>query len=296
MEREIMRWSNELFYSKRLICGPLAAGVLPTICPRLGVMWSGKSSYYVSAGAAEKSAAIIKQLAKSKFALSNVCVLTPYKNQLAAIEEAIKEIRDDYGERADCCTIDSVQGREYLVIIIVLPVLAKGVNAFSADWRRVNVAITRARSALYVITEREAYKSCSGDALPVWEVLLEHFAEINPSQIVSGPMPLRYLPTNNAESKRAISPEAEIDVTQLAETKSTAVMQAASTSEVGDLGDRWEKWGAFEVVSVEEVCGEDVESVSGGAVEDNGEDVEDYPEWEEDYNDGEEECGQWKNQ
>ena len=70
-------------------------------------------------------------------------------------------------------TVDSFQGQEKDIIIFSSvrsrPVAGGGGHGFVADFRRVNVALTRAREALWLVTSRAALAPAS----PAWACLFE---------------------------------------------------------------------------------------------------------------------------
>jgi senataxin len=97
-------------------------------------------------------------------------VISPYKRQVQVIKDLFrKELGDSIVDRIDFNTIDGFQGQEKDVIILSCvraQADAKGVG-FLSDTRRMNVAITRARSSLWILgNERNLVKN------PVWERLI----------------------------------------------------------------------------------------------------------------------------
>jgi len=88
---------------------------------------------------------ILQILEKYKIDLKNATVLSPYSGQVALAREVLpSEIK--------ISTIDSIQGQEKEIIILSLVRSnSEGQIGFLKDYRRMNVALTRAREQLFVI-------------------------------------------------------------------------------------------------------------------------------------------------
>jgi regulator of nonsense transcripts 1 len=105
---------------------------------------------------------------------SYIGVLTPYLSQLnlimASVDKYLIPTKNEYGEnsrRIDVATIDGFQGREK-EIIIFSTVRTQSVG-FLSDWRRLNVALTRAKCGLIVIGSRKCLeKDKNWDAWFKW--------------------------------------------------------------------------------------------------------------------------------
>lgn len=96
--------------------------------------------------------------AKSKQRKLSVAVITPYRAQCRALREAINklEIREYLVVEVD--TVDAFQGRQADIVFFSF-VRTTGPATFYADSRRINVAISRARDAVYLIGDRKYIKS-----------------------------------------------------------------------------------------------------------------------------------------
>ncbi|MFM0526437.1 AAA domain-containing protein [Paraburkholderia strydomiana] len=96
--------------------------------------------------------------AKSKQRKLSVAVITPYRAQCRALREAINklEIREYLAVEVD--TVDAFQGRQADIVFFSF-VRTTGPATFYADSRRMNVAISRARDAVYLIGDRKYIKS-----------------------------------------------------------------------------------------------------------------------------------------
>lgn len=91
-----------------------------------------------------------------------VALITPYKAQCHALRAALEKQREkhDYTTALDVevDTVDAFQGREANIVIFSF-VRTTGPARFYADPRRMNVAISRAKDAVYLIGDRGYIKS-----------------------------------------------------------------------------------------------------------------------------------------
>lgn len=96
--------------------------------------------------------------AKSTHRKLSVAVITPYRAQCRVLREAIKklDIREYLAVEVD--TVDAFQGRQADIVFFSF-VRTTGPATFYADPRRMNVAISRARDAVYLIGDRKYIKS-----------------------------------------------------------------------------------------------------------------------------------------
>ena len=84
--------------------------------------------------------------------IPSIGIISPYKEQVLHIKETIREDVDLANHRFDVNTIDGFQGQERDVIYISLVRSnTKGEIGFLKDYRRMNVAMTRARKKLVII-------------------------------------------------------------------------------------------------------------------------------------------------
>jgi hypothetical protein len=109
--------------------------------------------------------------------VQQIGVITPYSQQRVELMRALaNKLPADLLKLMDVATVDSFQGREKDVIIIsCVRALTKegesdnsGSIGFVADRRRLNVAITRARLALWVVGDSRAL-----DRSPDWRLLID---------------------------------------------------------------------------------------------------------------------------
>jgi len=104
-------------------------------------------------------AAICVQLVKSLLSVgvpaATIGVMTHYRSQLAFLKHGLRSHND-----VEMHTADRFQGRDKEVIILSLVRSneAKSIGELLKDWRRINVAFTRAKTKLLVIGSRETLK------------------------------------------------------------------------------------------------------------------------------------------
>ncbi|XP_058743731.1 uncharacterized protein LOC131616418 isoform X2 [Vicia villosa] len=112
------------------------------------------------------------QKAVKSFGLGKISVgiITPYKLQLKCLQREFEEVlNSEEGKDLYINTVDAFQGQERDVIIMSCVRAGHGVG-FVADIRRMNVALTRARRALWVmgnanaLTHSEDWKALIADA------------------------------------------------------------------------------------------------------------------------------------
>jgi senataxin len=99
-------------------------------------------------------------------------VLTPYNAQRDEIRRLLNLLGRGIGLPADgveVSSVDAYQGREADVVIFSCVRAGSGPLGFVKDARRLNVALTRARHALYIIGSEEALRRGSPD----WHALLD---------------------------------------------------------------------------------------------------------------------------
>jgi DNA replication ATP-dependent helicase Dna2 len=90
---------------------------------------------------------------------TSIGVMTHYRSQLALLKHGLRGQRD-----VEMHTADRFQGRDKEVVILSLVRSneAKNIGELLKDWRRINVAFTRARTKLLVIGSRETLKGNNG--------------------------------------------------------------------------------------------------------------------------------------
>jgi senataxin len=128
---------------------------------------SGDENSYWNQQEADQVIALLKKLLTEKSAVEGegpptIGVVTPYNGQVELIKSLIssdrelKDLTDNLAEPIEVKSVDGYQGRERDVIIFsAVRSNRQAKVGFLSDWRRMNVALTRARSALLVIGDFE---------------------------------------------------------------------------------------------------------------------------------------------
>nr|CEG05454.1 unnamed protein product [Fusarium clavum] len=131
-------------------------------------------------GQAELCAQICKLLTTStikKATSHSIVVLTPYTRQA----EYLKRMLPSISQKIEVSSIDGFQGREAdIIIFVTVRCNAHREIGFLKDMRRVNVALTRARSALIVIGNRATLAGGTADeeSSKMWKRLLGALTEV----------------------------------------------------------------------------------------------------------------------
>ena len=86
---------------------------------------------------------------------NEIGIIVPYKNHVLEVKRTIKKLKLDIGNlnvEDLVASVDSYQGQERDVIIFAFSRSNKGGNiGFLADWRRLNVAMTRTKKQLIMV-------------------------------------------------------------------------------------------------------------------------------------------------
>ncbi|XP_027204965.2 uncharacterized protein LOC113798605 [Dermatophagoides pteronyssinus] len=104
----------------------------------------------------------------------SIGIITYYREQKKAIKDGLeKEFPDDLVKQIQIDTVDSFQGRECDIIILscvraIATNNPKGSIGFVRDQQRMNVALTRARSSLFICLHFESFEN-----VPRWKQLIE---------------------------------------------------------------------------------------------------------------------------
>lgn len=96
--------------------------------------------------------------AQSKQRKLSVAVITPYRAQRKALDAAIKRLNIKKHLAVEVDTVDAFQGRQADIVFFSF-VRTTGPATFYADSRRMNVAVSRARDAVYLVGDRDYIKS-----------------------------------------------------------------------------------------------------------------------------------------
>jgi ATP-dependent RNA/DNA helicase IGHMBP2 len=119
-------------------------------------------------GEADLVAKIVREVLGAGVPARDVGVIAPYSAQVAAIRD---RLADEVAAGLEVATADGFQGREREAIVVSLTRSNEDREiGFLADHRRANVALTRARRALFVVGDGS---TLSADAF--FAALLEHY-------------------------------------------------------------------------------------------------------------------------
>lgn len=106
--------------------------------------------------------------------LKNIGVISPYKGQVNILQKMIEE--NNWEQNIEVNTVDGFQGKEKDIIFITTVRSKDSISdsiGFLKDYRRLNVAITRAKYALIIIGDRDFLKKNK-----IWKRLIK-FIEKN---------------------------------------------------------------------------------------------------------------------
>ncbi|KAL1431374.1 hypothetical protein MTO96_014226 [Rhipicephalus appendiculatus] len=168
MHSEICWFPSNYFYGGKLrpVVGLDAKYALFPLIPYL--VFNIEDSHEVSEGTSTSwlnrgEAAFVANLCLAISQLAgdaSLGVITPYQAQKAAITEQLQERFAPLAASFDVNTVDGFQGQERDVIVLscVRAYNPRGSIGFVADARRLNVAITRARKALYICGHLDSLK------------------------------------------------------------------------------------------------------------------------------------------
>lgn len=195
MHQDIMRFSNTKFYDNKLLAHPTVskhtlkdlAGFdpFPYINPALEkVVQASKPIVFIAStqGKEEQLAnshswfnmeeiALVKEvtdaLLSSRLFPEDIGIISPYDQQVSRLKSALK----DY--HVEIKSIDGFQGREKEVVILSLVRSnSEGNIGFLRDYRRLNVALTRAKRKLIIIGNPSTLESN-----PIYRSLIENISD-----------------------------------------------------------------------------------------------------------------------
>ena len=180
MHPEISSFPSKAFYESRLTDGPNMAEatrqswhskgeILPPYAflhIKGGREEQGKHHSLVNREEAGVAAALYSRLIRECHGIDlsfRVGIITPYKGQVGELRKHFrKRFGDDVLSKVDFNTVDGFQGQEKDIIILSCVRGGKGEGngiGFLSDVRRMNVALTRARSSLFVLGDSKALQS-----------------------------------------------------------------------------------------------------------------------------------------
>eukprot|EP00474_Spongospora_subterranea_P004152 CRZ04610.1 hypothetical protein [Spongospora subterranea] len=82
---------------------------------------------------------------------NTIAVVTPYLSQVACVKGALRSLTPPLDDVVEVTTIDSFQGREKDIVLFSCVRSGSGEIGFVKDVRRMNVGITRARHAMWIV-------------------------------------------------------------------------------------------------------------------------------------------------
>ena len=171
---QIIGYSNEMFYQKRGMTLKVCTKEVNNELPNKGIVWvdvigqSATHNYRINEAEAEKAISIATDIA-SHCPIVSIGIISPFRAQAEKINSMIPKA---YRERIVSDTVHKFQGDERDVIIYTL-VITDNSPKRMISWidnvvpNLVNVAVTRARSTLYIIANREYIKKHSSRNLPL---------------------------------------------------------------------------------------------------------------------------------
>eukprot|EP00111_Clytia_hemisphaerica_P000398 TCONS_00001102-protein len=114
-----------------------------------------RSKKLVNTGEAILCEQIISSLLKAGLVESNLGVICPYRHQLKIIKDEISSLQNS--KQIEVETIDKYQGKdkECIIVTFVRSNNKQEVGELLLDWRRINVALTRAKKKLILIGSRK---------------------------------------------------------------------------------------------------------------------------------------------
>ncbi|XP_051185779.1 probable helicase MAGATAMA 3 [Lolium perenne] len=131
---------------------------------------------------------------------ASVGIITPYKLQLKCLQREFAEVMNtEEGKDIYINTVDAFQGQERDVIIMSCVRASNHGVGFVADIRRMNVALTRARRALWVIGNANALMQSED-----WAALVAD-AKARKCFMDLSSIPSDFLPMNNSSNTRGMN-------------------------------------------------------------------------------------------
>ena len=178
--RDIISFSNEYFYEKKLNIMTDESKLIPNNIHQRGVKWvdvRGKTSQTKSPYNKEEVIEIIKILKsfqKSKLKKISFGIVTLFRAQMELIADMIKKTKELKNLDITVGTTHRFQGDEK-DIIIFSPAISQGIKQTTLNWihstnQLLNVAITRARSVLMIVGDKQKCNEAGG----FLKSLLEH--------------------------------------------------------------------------------------------------------------------------
>ncbi|RYY34462.1 MAG: DUF2075 domain-containing protein, partial [Sphingobacteriaceae bacterium] len=152
MNTQIMGFSSEKFYDNRLNAHPSVANRILraddkpfTFIDTAGAGYD-ETTTGTSTANADEAAFIVRHITSMTYSNVSIAVISPYREQVTLLRNLLA------GTSVEVNTVDGFQGQERDVVYISLTRSnAEGSIGFLSDYRRMNVAITRARAKLVLV-------------------------------------------------------------------------------------------------------------------------------------------------
>lgn len=161
---DIVEYINEQFYGGQLRVAADQDRLKVPASSKPGIAWTNVPAPMMpmvgNVNAAEVAAIVkeIKSLLETQAYQGSIGVIAPFRPQVHALEQAIfAEVPEALREKAELRvgTVDSFQGQERDLILfspcLGISSATSAVNFVQRDWRRLNVAISRARAVAHVL-------------------------------------------------------------------------------------------------------------------------------------------------
>jgi len=152
--KKIIDYSNKRFYEQRLNLTAISTNGTVNLLAVTNVNQTNKNAHV------EEAQAIVNYIKDNK--LTDVFILTPFRNQEEVINRYLKEAKETQTIDASvsCGTIHKVQGQENKTIMISTALSTK-TSTKTYDWIKnnsqlINVGVTRAKENLIVVTDLQA--------------------------------------------------------------------------------------------------------------------------------------------
>mmetsp|Transcript_10665 Transcript_10665/g.32642 ORF Transcript_10665/g.32642 Transcript_10665/m.32642 type:complete len:757 (+) Transcript_10665:119-2389(+) len=177
MHPALSQFPSDTFYAGKVTSAPEptdrpAPANLPWTAADTGLLFidmQGTEEPRATSFANHAEALAVAQLVKLALLDNNlgeqqIGVVTPYAGQVRVVREYLDHLDID-PLRVEVCSVDGFQGREKeLIVVSTVRSNAARKIGFTSDWRRMNVALTRARRGLVVVGND---RTLSSD--PMWK-------------------------------------------------------------------------------------------------------------------------------
>lgn len=126
-----------------------------------------KGNRIVNTCEARVVAQLVDALLATGVPAAEVGVMTHYRSQLAQLKYLLRNTNSSHGGAIEMHTADRFQGRDKEVIVLSLVRSNENCNIgeLLKDWRRINVAFTRAKTKLLVVGSRSTLGGCGEDEM-----------------------------------------------------------------------------------------------------------------------------------